>query len=222
MGGERRHRLRLLAARPHQEHRVERDRGQAVRARLGEADRPRVALDEVEAAGDRRAGGRGCGAGPREHRRIEVHAGDVVPRRRERDGEAPAADGELQDRAAGPRGEREEQVEVARVLGQVEVVEAGERVGRGLAAHAVPGPEKRTGRPPSCCLAASAEITSSATRLAAIAVTSAWSYGGETSTMSIPAISTADAIRRTARSTSRGQQAAGLGGARCRGRCPGR
>ena len=53
----------------------------------------------------------------------------------------PLPDGELEDRAAGPRGQGEEQVEVARVLGQVEVVEARERLGRRLAAHAVPGPE---------------------------------------------------------------------------------
>ena len=51
--------------------------------------------------------------------------------------------------------------------------------------------------------AASALMASSAARLAAIAVVSAWSYGGDTSTTSMPASSTAPTIWRIARRTSR-------------------
>ena len=58
---------------------------------------------------------------------------------------------------------------------------------------------------------ASALIASSAQRLAAIAVVSAWSYGGETSTMSIPARSTAPTIWRIARRTSRVSMPPGSG-----------
>ena len=73
----------------------------------------------------------------------------------------------------------------------------GRRGGRARRAVAAIGPVERRGRrsvtpapsgrvPPSARLTASALIASRAARLAAIAVVSAWSYGGETSTMSMP------------------------------------
>ena len=49
----------------------------------------------------------------------------------QRDGEAPGPGRELEDRSAGPSGEGQVQVQVARVLGEVEVVEPGERDGLG-------------------------------------------------------------------------------------------
>ena len=73
-------------------------------------------------------------------------------------------------------------------------------------------PSQRT-RPPSRRLTASALIASSAARLAAAAVVSAWSYGGETSTMSIPARSTAADDLADGAEDLAGQHAAGLGGA---------
>ena len=75
----------------------------------------------------------GGGPGPGEHRRVEVDARDRVARRRpaaRRGARCPTASSRIgpPDRA----GQREVQVEVARVLGQVEVVQARERGGGGL------------------------------------------------------------------------------------------
>ena len=75
-----------------------------------------------------------------------------------------------------------------------------------------PRPSAGTGpRWPARRFTASAEIASRATRFAIIAVDSAQSYGGETSTMSMPASSTAPTIWRTARSSSRGSIPPGSG-----------
>ena len=136
--------------------------------------------------------------GPGQHRGVEVHAGHVVAGGRERDRQATRADGKLEDPATGPGGQREIEVEIARVIGEIEVVQAREglrvRLGRrrgrrtgGLARGLPTGPpgcrlagHRDTARSwrivwPASRLAASAEMTSRATRLAAIAVTSAWS-----------------------------------------------
>ena len=126
----------------------------------------------------------------------------------QRDRDPAAADRELEDRAAGRAGQREVQVEVARVLEEVEVVQAGERRrGRGSSvgrdAEASASPALPADALAAARLTASALIASRTARLAAIAVVSAWSYGGETSTTSIPASSTAPTIWRMARSTSR-------------------
>ena len=167
---------------------------------------------------------------------IDVDADDViaVPGERHRDPARP--DGELDDRAAGSPREGPVQVDVARILAEVEVVQArdrrGERFRIGHAADASgrrraarrfsgrrrPSIAGRSGWPavnrtfrPSRCLTASAEMASSAQRFAIIAVDSAQSYGGETSTMSMPASSTLPTIRRTARSSSRGSSPPGSG-----------
>lgn len=97
---------------------------------------------------------------------------------RERDGQPPRAGAELEDRSACPGGQREVEVEVARILDEVEVVQAGQR--RGLGRSLLPGslragdgqPFPRTRRP-AAFFTASAPIASSTARFAAIAVTSA-------------------------------------------------
>ena len=97
----------------------------------------------------------------------------------ERDRDPPRPGGQLQDRAARPAGQGQIQVEVARILDEVEVVQAGQGPagGGGLGVDrqpAVPRPVNRTGAP-SRRLTASALMASSAARLAIIAVVSAWS-----------------------------------------------
>jgi hypothetical protein len=157
--------------------------------------------------------------GSPEHRRVQVHGGDREARLGERDRETAGPGHQLQDRAPRLLGQREPEVQVPGIVKQVQVVETRERVRELLrfgclrhVGHAgrVPRPAKLTGVP-AACLAASAAIASIAHRLAAIAVTSAWSYGGETSTMSIPASSTAPTIRRMARSNSRVSMPPGSG-----------
>jgi hypothetical protein len=118
---------------------------------------------------------------PGEHRGVDVDRGDLVTGPGQRDSEAARARGELEDGSVGAGREGEVQGEVAGVLDEVDVIEAGERVGLGLLAGAyrargqcyAPG-TNRTGRP-AAFLTASALIASSATRFATIAVVSAWS-----------------------------------------------
>ena len=69
-------------------------------------------------------------ARPSEHGRVDVDAGDLVAGLGQRDGQPPAPDCELEDRAVGAVGQREVEVEVARVVDEVEVVQAREG-GRG-------------------------------------------------------------------------------------------
>ncbi len=64
-----------------------------------------------------------------EHRRVEVDAGDVVAGLDQRDGQPAGPDRELEDRPVDPLGEGEIQVEVAGVVGEVEVVQACEGSG---------------------------------------------------------------------------------------------
>ncbi len=98
---------------------------------------------------------------------------------RQGNGEPPGPGRQLEDRPARPLGERQVQVQVARIVDQVEVVEPREDVGRGAI-----GRGERIGRAgqsfqrtliPARRRTASALIASSATRFAAIDVVSAWS-----------------------------------------------
>ena len=96
-----------------------------------------------------RGGPAGALSGAVEHRRIEVDAGDRVARLGQRDGQPAGADGQLEDRAVGRVGQREVEVEVAGVVGEVEVVQAREgRRGRGVGSIRPPGidgqPSQRT------------------------------------------------------------------------------
>ena len=147
---------------------------------------------------------------PVQHRRIEVDAGHVEARLGQRHGETPGAARELQDRATGARRERQVEVQVAGILDQVDVVQPGEGASLGPTTSS---PRRlaieRPGR--AWRFTASALIASRAARFAIIAVISAWSYGGDTSTMSIPASSTRPTIRRTARSSSRVMKPPGSG-----------
>ena len=92
---------------------------------LGQAQVDEVGLDERQPVDDAR-GGRAA-AGALEHRRVEIDAGDLVAGLGQRDGQPPAADRQLEDRPTGAVGQGQVQVEVARVVGQVQVVEAGQR-----------------------------------------------------------------------------------------------
>ena len=119
------------------------------------------------------------GPRPIEHRRVEVDAGDRVTRFGQRDRQPTGTDGEFEDRAFGALGEREVEVEVARIVGEVEVVQARQR-GRRRGVGSVErgrfdGQASQRTRPPARRRTASALIASSAARLAAIAVVSAWS-----------------------------------------------
>ena len=91
----------------------------------------------------------------------------------------PVPDAQFEDRAFAPIGQGEVEVEVAGVVGQVQVVQAREsRRGRGVGSIRPPRvdgqPSQRTVRP-AWRLTASALMASSAARLAAIEVVSAWS-----------------------------------------------
>ena len=82
------------------------------RAGVGQAEPDDVRLDEGQAV----LAGVAADAASRarvEHRRVEVDAGDPVAGLGQRDGQPAAADRKLEDRAAGPVGEGEVQVEVA-------------------------------------------------------------------------------------------------------------
>ena len=95
----------------------------------GEPEVEQVGLDELELpAGSPRPGAL---AGPGEHRGSTSTAVTAWPASGERDGDPAAARGQLEDRPVGAVGEREVQVEVARVVLEVEVVEPGERAGGG-------------------------------------------------------------------------------------------
>ena len=125
--GERLERRPLRAARLEHQERVEGDEREAVSARVGQPQTDEVGLDERRGVPSTSPpGGRRAAAGAVEHRRVEVDAGDPVAGRGERDGQPAGPDRELEDRAAGPLGEREVQVEVARVVDEVEVVQPRE------------------------------------------------------------------------------------------------
>ena len=129
-------------------------------------------LDRVQA----KTGFRGAVAGTSQHRFVDVDRGDRVAGCRERDRETAGAGGQLEDRAVGPVGQRPIQVEIARILLQVEVVQARERASRLLIRgldHPAAG-SHRTGVP-AALRTASALMASRAARFAAIAVVSAWS-----------------------------------------------
>ena len=113
------------------EQRVERDEREAEATGIGEAQPDDVRLDE----GQPILGGGPAGpfSSPVQHRRIEIDAGHRVARLGQRDRQPAGPDAQLEDRALGPIGEREIEVEVAGVVGQVEVVQAREcRRGRGV------------------------------------------------------------------------------------------
>ena len=105
-----------------------------------------VGLDERQAI----LAGRPSRASPRavQHRRVEVDAGDPVAGLGQRDRQPTGADGELEDRAVGALGQREVEVEVARVVDEIEVVQAREGVRR-RGVGAVEGRSRSMVSPPS-------------------------------------------------------------------------
>jgi hypothetical protein len=97
----------------------------------------------------------------------------------QRDRQPAGADAQLEDRALGAIGKREVEIEIAGVVGKVEVVQARE-CGRGGGVRAielsrVDGQRSQRTVRPDWRLTASALMASRAARLAAIAVVSAWS-----------------------------------------------
>ena len=129
--GQRRDRAACSRARAHQEQRVEGDDRQPVarRRRRGApcGRRPRRGAGDARRRRPAASAARLARASIAGSMSTPVTASPAAAR-----GTAirPRAAGELQDRAAGPAGQREVQVEVARVLGEVQVVEPGKRVGR--------------------------------------------------------------------------------------------
>ena len=113
------------------------------------------------------------GPGAIEHVAVVVDAGHVMAGCRQWNGDAAGPDGQLQDAAADAIGQRPVEVDVARVVGQVEIVEARQG-GCRRGSSAAEAHERRT-QVPAWRRTASALIASSASRLAAIAVVSAWS-----------------------------------------------
>ena len=116
-------------------------------------------------------------ARPGEHRRIDVDAGDEMAGLGQRDGQPPGTDREFEDRPVDAVRQRQIQVEVARIVGEIEVVQAregGRRRGVGsIERRPVDDQPSQRTRPPSRRLTASALMASSAARLAAAAVVSA-------------------------------------------------
>ncbi len=97
----------------------------------------------------------------------------------QRDRQPTGTDCEFEDRAFGALGEREVEVEIARFVGEVEVIqprERGRRRGVGsIERRGFDGQASQRTRPPARRRTASALIASRAARFAAIAVVSAWS-----------------------------------------------
>ncbi len=143
MRGQHAHRRPLGVRSVEQQQAVERDECQAVAS--VERKRREVGLDDLQAAwrptmltpvgcpgrsatrgpASPRPGGP-CHARPVEHGGIVVHSGHGVPRTCQGHGQTTAAGGQLEDRPTRSLGHREVQVQVARIVGQVEVVVAGE------------------------------------------------------------------------------------------------
>jgi hypothetical protein len=98
-------------------------------AGVGQAQPDEVGLEEREPV--RTAMSAGATAGTIEHGRVDVDGGHLMTGLGERDREAAAARRELEDRAVGALGQREIEVQVARVVDEVEVVQPREG-GRGL------------------------------------------------------------------------------------------
>jgi hypothetical protein len=176
--------------------------------RLLDDERQQVASDDHESSGERlctapRAsiskdeirlrqafGGEGKGLA------IEIDADQcaIVRANRAHDGEQPsAAAAELKDRSTRVRRKIAPEGAVV-VCAGIEVALIGEKPSADLGGDQR-GASQRM-RSPAALRFANALITSSAARFAIIAVDSAQSYGGETSTISIPAIGTREAICR--------------------------
>ena len=160
--------------------------------------RPRPSSRRSAAAGLRRRPAAVRGRASRDRCRRPRRAGRPRPAGR---ASRPRPDRELDDRSADPLRQGAIQVEVAGILGEVEVVEARQRRRARLRVDVAPRSVRRRREPvPRAVRTArprrrgasprGREIASSAQRLASIAVDSAQSYGGETSTMSMPASST--------------------------------
>ena len=156
MDSDRLHDGSLSLPAPEGEERIEPDDRQPERARLGQAEADEVGLDEPDAGPCLQPGGGGPPAGPVEHCRIAIDGRYLVTRGGQRHGDPSRAGTHLEDRPAGPRGEGEVEVQVARVVREVEVVQAREGGGldRGpLAASAraadLSPAGGRAGRPPS-------------------------------------------------------------------------
>ena len=141
--------------------------------RVGRRELEEVRLDELETAVREIHQGTPV-ARPREHRGVDVDGPDLVTCGCQRDGEPATPGGKLEDRAVRAVGQGEVEIEVVRIVAEVEVIQPGEfpcsrRIG-GFD-HPAAG-SQRTGRP-AALRTASALIASSAARLATIAVVSA-------------------------------------------------
>ena len=102
----------------------------AYRPASGSCRPEQVRLDEGQAV--RRHPGRlGPRPAPVEHGGVDVHGRDLVAGERQRNGQAAGAGRELQHGAVGAVGERQVQVEVARIVLEIEIVETGEGGRRG-------------------------------------------------------------------------------------------
>ena len=93
-------------------------------SRVGQPEVNKVRLDESEAVRRRRSGD--LGSRTIEHRGIQIHTRHPIPGLGERDGQAAAPDSEFQDRTIRPTGQGQIQVQVARVIGQVKVVQTSQ------------------------------------------------------------------------------------------------
>ena len=147
--GERPERRALGRAGREEEQRVQGENARPNEPASGRRRSTQVAPRRASAGRGRAPARVGAPSGAVEHRRVEVDAGHVVAGLGERDGEPAGPDGELEDRAAGPPGQGEIEVEVARVLDEVEVVQAGERRGGRRSCMACDAGVSRVGRAPA-------------------------------------------------------------------------
>ncbi len=95
----------------------------------GRLEADEIGLDKLHPGPN---GGIGSGRGflgPGQHRRIDIDRRHVVAGLGKRHGDAAGTAGDLQDRPSGSPGKRQVQVQVARVLRQVDVVQPGQRGG---------------------------------------------------------------------------------------------
>ena len=221
--------------------RVERDEGEPEPAGVGQAQADDVGLDERQAvapSGRRRGrasrarasiagsrstpvtGGRPRPAGrPAGRSRPPARGSGRRPGRRAR-GTGRGRPGRRRGRGrTGAPGRPRSRVGRSSIGASARVAVAVERLGGNRSAGSRPA--QRTGWP-ALRRTASALIASRAARLAAIAVVSAWSYGGETSTMSMPGeVDRADDLADRPEHLA-GEHPARLRRARSRAPCPGR
>ena len=177
MLGQHTDRSSLVAPGSQEHQRVQGDERQAEPRLTDGSKAQEVGLHELQARSSLGAAPSSAEASSSEHGGVDVDPRDVITLGGQRNRKPARTYAQLEDRPTGPPCEGPVEVEVARVVDEVDVIQAGERLraGLGRVAHQLredPLSLQRTVRP-AAFLAASAPMASRITRLAAIAVVSA-------------------------------------------------